>query len=88
MVISFFLSIVHYGRAPNVTNLDTNLYLSGMITSVSELPAPTLATFLLQRFGLHPLAIGTMWFSGAFCIAAAVVGGSSKVLAVVRMVAE
>ena len=86
MVISFFSSIVYYGLTLNVTNLDTNLYLSVTINSVSELSASILATFLLQRFGSRPLAIGTVWFNGTFYIAGAVIGASNEVLVVVRMV--
>lgn len=86
VAISFFCSIVYYGLTLNVTNLDTNLYLSVIINSASELPAFTLATFLIQRIGRRPLAIGTMWFSGTFCIAAALMGGGSGMLSLARMV--
>lgn len=86
VAISFFCSIVYYGLTLNVTNLDTNLYLSVIINSAAEMPAFTLATFLLQWFGRHPLAVGTMWFSGSFCIAGALMGGGTGVLSVARMV--
>ncbi|KAG0499453.1 hypothetical protein HPP92_004144 [Vanilla planifolia] len=86
VITSFFCSVVYYGLTLNAANLGTNLYLSVAVNSVSEMPAFTIATFLMGRFGRRVLTVGTMWFSGAFCIAAAAVSsGGSGVLALARM---
>ncbi|XP_008806791.1 organic cation/carnitine transporter 4-like [Phoenix dactylifera] len=83
-IISLFCSVTYYGLTLNVVNLKTNLYMSVIVNSVCEMPAFTLATLLLGRFGRRPLAIGTMWFSGAFCMAGSLMGGDGA-MAVGRM---
>ncbi|KAH0455594.1 hypothetical protein IEQ34_015626 [Dendrobium chrysotoxum] len=80
VITSFFCSVVYYGLTLNAVNLDTNIYLSVIINSVSELPAFTIAAFLIGRFGRRRLTVGTMWLSGVFCVAGAAVEGG-----VVRM---
>ncbi|EHA8589474.1 Organic cation transporter protein [Cocos nucifera] len=84
-IISLFCSVTYYGLTLNVVNLKTNLYISVVINSVCELPAFTLATILLERFGCRKLVIGTMWFGGAFCMAGSLMGGDGA-MAVGRMV--
>lgn len=75
VVTSFFCSVVYYGLTLNAANLDTNIYLSVTVNSVSELPAFTIAAFLIGRFGRRRLTAGTMWLSGAFCVAGAAADG-------------
>ncbi|KAG2682099.1 hypothetical protein I3760_11G175000 [Carya illinoinensis] len=38
------------------------------LLSVAEMPAFTITAVLLDKFGRKPLAIGTLWFSGFFCL--------------------
>lgn len=68
VAINFLCSIVYYGLSLNVVNLGTNLYLNVLLNAVAEMPAYMLTALLLDRFGRKPLAIGTQWFSGLFCI--------------------
>lgn len=68
VAINFTCSIVYYGLSLNVVNLGTNLYLTVLLNAVAELPAYFLTAILLDRFGRKPLAIGTQWFSGLFCV--------------------
>ncbi|KAL3508581.1 hypothetical protein ACH5RR_027982 [Cinchona calisaya] len=68
VAINFLCSIAYYGLSLNVVNLGTNLYLNVLLNAVAEMPAYMLTAILLDRFGRKPLAIGTQWFSGLFCI--------------------
>ncbi|WKA12335.1 hypothetical protein VitviT2T_029730 [Vitis vinifera] len=85
VVINFLCSVVYYGLSLNVVNLETNLYLSVLLNAVAEMPAYTLTAVLLDRFGRKPLAIGTLWFSGFFCLLGTLVK-SNGIWKVVRMV--
>ncbi|KAL6975330.1 Organic cation/carnitine transporter 4 [Sarracenia purpurea var. burkii] len=85
VVINFLCSVVYYGLSLNVVNLQTNLYLNVFLNAVAELPAYLLTAILLDKFGRKPLAIGTMWFSGLFCIIGSLMGGFG-IWKVVRMV--
>nr|XP_043630891.1 organic cation/carnitine transporter 4-like [Erigeron canadensis] len=80
--INFTSSIVYYGLSLNVVNLDTNLYLNVLLNSVAEMPAFFITAVLIDRFGRKPLAVGTQWFSGVFCIAGSFMGsqGAWKVI--------
>ncbi|KAI3928264.1 hypothetical protein MKW98_023865 [Papaver atlanticum] len=69
VAINFMCSVVYYGLSLNVVNLDTNLYVNVLLNAVAEMPAFTLTAILLDKYGRKPLAMGTMWFSGAFCLA-------------------
>ncbi|XP_019437047.1 PREDICTED: organic cation/carnitine transporter 4-like isoform X2 [Lupinus angustifolius] len=83
--LSFLVSLVYYGLSLNVVNLGVNLYLNVALNSLSELPAFLITTLLLNRLGRKRLALGTMWFSGFFCL----IGSLMKkvgVWKVVRMV--
>ncbi|KAL7087814.1 hypothetical protein ACP275_13G091400 [Erythranthe tilingii] len=80
--INFFCSIVYYGLSLNVVNLGTNIYLSVFLNAVAEMPAFLLTAILLDRYGRKPLAIGTQWFSGGFCL----VGGLIKAFGVGKTV--
>ncbi|CAA6658335.1 unnamed protein product [Spirodela intermedia] len=55
----------------------TSLYLSVFLNAVAEMPAFLLTAAILDRFGRRPLAVATMWLSGAFCLAGAAVGGGT-----------
>jgi MFS transporter, OCT family, solute carrier family 22 (organic cation transporter), member 4/5 len=68
VAINFLCSIVYYGLSLNVVNLETNIYISVTVNSISEIPAYGLTTLLLCYYGRKPLSIGTMIMSGAFCI--------------------
>ncbi|GAB2215595.1 hypothetical protein Droror1_Dr00019984 [Drosera rotundifolia] len=83
--INFMCSVVYYGLSLNVVNLETNLYINVLLNAVAELPAFTLTAVLLDRFGRKPLAIGTLWFSGFFCLCGSLMRGSSQAWKAVRM---
>uniref|UniRef100_A0A5B6YW74 Putative organic cation/carnitine transporter 4-like n=1 Tax=Davidia involucrata TaxID=16924 RepID=A0A5B6YW74_DAVIN len=85
VAINFLCSVVYYGLSLNVVNLHTNLYLTVLLNAVAEMPAFTFTAVLLDRFGRKPLLIGTLWFSGFFCIIGSLVR-SHGVWEVVRMV--
>ncbi|KAJ4976097.1 hypothetical protein NE237_001203 [Protea cynaroides] len=85
IAINFLCAVVYYGLSLNVVNLKTNLYLNVLLNAVAEMPAFTLTAILLDRFGRRPLAIGTLWFSGLFCLVGSVVKNYG-VWKVVRMV--
>ncbi|XP_052207789.1 organic cation/carnitine transporter 4-like isoform X2 [Diospyros lotus] len=74
--INFLCSVVYYGLSLNVVNLETNLYLNVFLNAVAEMPAFLLTAILLDKIGRKPLAIGTQWFSGFFCIIGGLVGGN------------
>lgn len=85
VAINFLCSVVYYGLSLNVVNLQTNLYLSVLLNATAEMPAFTLTALLLDKFGRKPLAIGTLWFSGFFCIIGSLMRSYGK-WKVVRMV--
>jgi MFS transporter, OCT family, solute carrier family 22 (organic cation transporter), member 4/5 len=68
ITINFLTSVVYFGISLNVTNLETNLYMNVLLNAVAEMPAFAVTAVLLDRFGRKPLTIGTMWFSGFFCL--------------------
>ncbi|OVA13169.1 General substrate transporter [Macleaya cordata] len=73
VLINFLCSVVYYGLSLNVVNLDTNLYVNVLLNAIAEMPAFTLTAILLDKFGRKPLGMGTMWFSGVFCLAGSLV---------------
>ncbi|XP_047334806.1 organic cation/carnitine transporter 4-like [Impatiens glandulifera] len=75
VAINLLCSVVYYGLSLNVVNLGTNLYTSVFLNAVAEMPAFLLTALLLDRFGRKPLAIGTQWFSGLFCLLGSLVVG-------------
>ncbi|XP_057740952.1 organic cation/carnitine transporter 4-like [Arachis stenosperma] len=85
VAINFFCAIVYYGLSLNVVNLDTNLYMNVALNAVAEMPAYGITAVLLDKFGRKPLAIGTMWFSGLFCLLGSLMGNVG-VWKLVRMV--
>jgi MFS transporter, OCT family, solute carrier family 22 (organic cation transporter), member 4/5 len=85
VLINFLCSVVYYGLSLNVVNLGNNLYLNVLLNAVAEMPAFLLTAILLDKFGRKPLAIGTQWFSGLFCIVGSLLTGQRS-LKVVRMV--
>ena len=68
ITISFLTEVVYFGITLNVTNLETNLYMSVLHNAVAEMPAFVITAVLLDRFGRKPLTTGTMWFNGFFCL--------------------
>ena len=56
-----------------MVNLETNLYLTVILNAVAEMPAFMITAMLLDRWGRKPLTIGTLWFSGAVCLAGSLV---------------
>ncbi|XP_058091625.1 organic cation/carnitine transporter 4-like [Magnolia sinica] len=80
VIINFLTSVVYYGLSLNAVNLGTNLYINVALNAVAEMPAFALTAWLLDVFGRKPLTIGTMWFSGVFCIAGSLIvsAGSLK----------
>ncbi|CAL0323555.1 unnamed protein product [Lupinus luteus] len=83
--LSFLVALVYYGLSLNVVNMGVNLYMNVALNSLSELPAFMITAFLSNRFGRKQLTLGTMWFSGLFCL----IGSLMKkvgVWKVVRMV--
>lgn len=85
VAINLLCSVVYYGLSLNVVNLKTNLYLSVLLNAVAEMPAYTLTAVLLDRFGRKPLGIGTLWFSGFFCLLGTLVKNNG-IWKIVRMV--
>lgn len=78
VAINFLSSIVYYGLNLNVVNLETNIYLSVLLNAIAEMPAYLLTAMLLDRFGRRPLAVGTMWLSGVFCVMGSIVSGVAE----------
>lgn len=68
VVINLLCSVVYYGLSLNVVNLETNLYLNVILNAVAEMPAFMITAMLLDKLGRKPLTIGTLWFSGIFCL--------------------
>ena len=68
-----------------MVNLDTNLYMNVALNAVAEMPAFGITAVLLDKYGRKSLAIGTMWFSGFFCLLGSLMGNVG-VWKVVRMV--
>ncbi|KAI9083086.1 hypothetical protein K1719_034990 [Acacia pycnantha] len=68
VAISFLCSVVYYGLSLNVVNLDTNIFMNVLLNALAEMPAFTITALMLDKFGRKPLAIGTLWFSGVFCL--------------------
>ncbi|CAL0323557.1 unnamed protein product [Lupinus luteus] len=85
LAINFFTSVVYYGLSLNVVNLETNLYMNVALNAVAEMPAFGLTTLLLDWLGRKPLTIGTMWFSGFFCLMASFISNYG-IWKVVRMI--
>jgi OCT family organic cation transporter-like MFS transporter 4/5 len=85
VAINFLCTVVYYGLSLNVVNLETNIYLNVLLNAVAKMPAFTITAVLLDRFGRKPLTIGTLWFSGVFCLLGSLVGNMGM-WKVVRMV--
>ncbi|PHT44264.1 Organic cation/carnitine transporter 4 [Capsicum baccatum] len=86
VTINFLCSVVYYGLNLNAVNLGTNLYLNVALNAVSEIPGYFLTALVLDRFGRKSLAIGTMWFSGIFCLGGSLLTSTNGAWKVVRMV--
>ncbi|KAG6600748.1 Organic cation/carnitine transporter 4, partial [Cucurbita argyrosperma subsp. argyrosperma] len=85
VAINFMCAVVYYGLSLNVVNLDTNIYLTVALNAVAEMPAFLITALLLDVCGRKPLAIGTLWFSGVFCLCGSLMKGVGM-WKIVRMV--
>ncbi|KAJ9182765.1 hypothetical protein P3X46_006722 [Hevea brasiliensis] len=85
VAINLLCSVVYYGISLNVVNLETNLYLNVLLNAVAEMPAFTITALLLNKFGRKPLAIGTQWFSGIFCLMGSLMGNAG-IWKIMRMI--
>lgn len=75
------ISLVFDGHVRNVGSLGLDIFLTFTIASVTEFPADTILTFILDVWGRRWLACGTMILSGVFSLLATVVPfGKSYVL--------
>ncbi|XP_021725972.1 organic cation/carnitine transporter 4-like isoform X1 [Chenopodium quinoa] len=73
IMINFCCAIVYYGLSLNVVNLDTNLYINVLLNAIFELPSYTITAIMADKFGRKPVTIGTMWFSGVFCLLGSII---------------
>lgn len=67
------ISLVFDGHVRNVDNLGLNVFITFTIASATEMPADTLLTLLLDRWGRRWLAFGSMAVSGIFSLGACAV---------------
>lgn len=73
IVIWMAISLVFDGHVRNVGSLGLNVFVTFTIASITELPADTLLTLTLDKWGRRWLAFGSMGLSGVFSLLAAVV---------------
>ncbi|XP_057336890.1 organic cation transporter protein-like [Microplitis mediator] len=79
IIIWMAISLVFDGHVRNVDNLGLNVFITFTIASATEMPADTLLTLLLDRWGRRWLAFGSMAVSGIFSLGACAV--SSRIYA-------
>ncbi|XP_015511707.1 organic cation transporter protein-like [Neodiprion virginianus] len=68
IVIWMAISLVFDGHVRNVGSLGLNVFMTFTVASATELPADTLLTVLLDKWGRRWLACGSMVFSGIFSL--------------------
>ncbi|XP_011305803.1 organic cation transporter protein [Fopius arisanus] len=68
IIIWMAISLVFDGHVRNVDNLGLNVFVTFTIAAATELPADTLLTLVLDRWGRRWLACGSMVVSGIFSI--------------------
>ncbi|XP_063994184.1 organic cation transporter protein-like [Diachasmimorpha longicaudata] len=68
IIIWMAISLVFDGHVRNVDNLGLNVFVTFTIAAATELPADTLLTLVLDRWGRRWLACGSMVISGIFSI--------------------
>ncbi|KAH8270129.1 hypothetical protein KR018_004307 [Drosophila ironensis] len=73
IVIWMAISLVFDGHVRNVGSLGLNIFFTFTVACFTELPADTLLTVTLDRFGRRWLACGSMVASGVFSLLATVV---------------
>lgn len=73
ILIWMAISLVFDGHVRNVDNLGMDLFVTFTIASVTEFPADTFLTLVLDRWGRRWLAFGTMVASGLFSLLATTV---------------
>ncbi|RZF45646.1 hypothetical protein LSTR_LSTR010597 [Laodelphax striatellus] len=85
IIIWMAISLVFDGHVRNVGTLGLDVFVTFTIASATELPADTLLTLTLDRWGRRWLACGTMVFSGIFSLLATMVplGLPSATLAII-----
>lgn len=86
VIISFCCAIGYYGLSLNVANLNTNLYLNVLLNAVVEIPAYLLNSILSNKLGRKPLTIGTMLFSGVFCLLGSMMNSYGIMWKILRMI--
>lgn len=84
IVIWMVISLVFDGHVRNVGSLGLDLFFTFTVAAATELPADTLLTLTLDRWGRRWLACGTMVASGLFSLLATTVpiGAYSATLAI------
>lgn len=70
------ISLVFDGHVRNVDNLGLDVFITFTIAAATELPADTLLTLVLDRWGRRWLACGSMIISGFFSLWACAVSSS------------
>ncbi|KAG7213591.1 hypothetical protein KM043_002845 [Ampulex compressa] len=76
ILIWMAISLVFDGHVRNVNNLGLDVFVTFTIAAVTELPADTLLTMVLDRWGRRWLACGSMVISGIFSIWASAVANN------------
>lgn len=67
------ISLVFDGHVRNVGSLGLDIFLTFTVASITEFPADTLLTLVLDKWGRRWLACGTMIASGIFSLLATTV---------------
>lgn len=73
IVIWMAISLTFDGHVRNVGSLGLDIFLTFTIASVTEFPADTFLTFVLDLWGRRWLAFGSMVISGIFSLLATAV---------------
>lgn len=73
ILIWMSISLVFDGHVRNVGSLGLDFFVTFTVAAATELPADTLLTLVLDRWGRRWLAFGTMVMSGLFSLSAVLV---------------
>lgn len=73
ILIWMAISLVFDGHVRNVGSLGLDIFLTFTVASITEFPADTFLTLVLDRWGRRWLACGTMIASGVFSLLATTV---------------
>ncbi|KAG0469844.1 hypothetical protein HPP92_016544 [Vanilla planifolia] len=85
VAINLLGSVVYYGLTLNVGSLGTDLHFAVVMNAVAELPAYAMTAVALRWCGRRPMTTGTLWLSGASCIAGGMLVGNGQVLMAARL---